>query len=35
MATEQEKTLEGLKTAIQMEIDGKQFYVSYVVNRCK
>ncbi len=27
MATEQDKTLEGLKTAIQMEIDGKQFYL--------
>ncbi len=27
MATEQDTTLEGLKTAIQMEIDGKQFYL--------
>lgn len=27
MATEQDRTLEGLKTAIQMEIDGKQFYL--------
>ena len=27
MATEQDGTLEGLKTAIQMEIDGKQFYL--------
>ena len=27
MATEQNTTLEGLKTAIQMEIDGKQFYL--------
>ena len=27
MATEQEKTLAALKTAIQMEIDGKQFYL--------
>ncbi len=27
MATEQDKTLEGLKTAIQMEINGKQFYL--------
>ena len=27
MATEQDKTLEGLKTAIQMEIDGRQFYL--------
>lgn len=26
MVTEQEKTLEGLQTAIQMEIDGKEFY---------
>lgn len=26
MADEQSKTLEGLKTAIQMEIDGKEFY---------
>ena len=26
MAEEQGKTLEGLKTAIQMEIDGKEFY---------
>ncbi len=26
MAAEQEKTLEGLKTALQMEIDGKEFY---------
>jgi rubrerythrin len=26
MATEQDKTLDGLKTAIQMEIDGKEFY---------
>jgi rubrerythrin len=26
MAKEQERTLEGLKTAIQMEIDGKRFY---------
>lgn len=27
MTSEQDKTLEGLKTAIQMEIDGKQFYL--------
>ncbi len=27
MVTEQEKTLEGLQTAIQMEIDGKKFYL--------
>jgi len=27
MVTEQEKTLEGLKKAIQMEIDGKEFYL--------
>jgi len=27
MTSEQEKTLEGLKIAIQMEIDGKQFYL--------
>ena len=27
MATERDTTLEGLKTAIQMEIDGKQFYL--------
>jgi len=27
MAKEQNSTLEGLKTAIQMEIDGKQFYL--------
>ncbi|MFH1003741.1 MAG: ferritin family protein [Chloroflexota bacterium] len=27
MATEQDKTLAGLKTAIQMEIDGKAFYL--------
>jgi len=27
MTTEQDTTLEGLKTAIQMEIDGKQFYL--------
>ena len=27
MATEQSKTLEGLKTAIQMEVDGKEFYL--------
>jgi rubrerythrin len=27
MANESEKTLEALKTAIQMEIDGKQFYL--------
>jgi rubrerythrin len=27
MATEQEKTLAGLKTSIQMEIDGKEFYL--------
>ena len=27
MATEQEKTLQGLKNAIQMEIDGKEFYL--------
>ena len=27
MATEQDTTLEGLKTAIQMEIDGKRFYL--------
>jgi rubrerythrin len=26
MTTEQEKTIEGLKTAIQMEIDGKKYY---------
>jgi rubrerythrin len=26
MATEQEKTLEALKTAIKMEIDGKRYY---------
>ena len=26
MAGEQEKTVEGLKTALQMEIDGKEFY---------
>jgi len=27
MTTDQEKTLQGLRTAIQMEIDGKQFYL--------
>lgn len=27
MATEQDKTLEALKTAIQMEIDGKEYYL--------
>jgi len=27
METEQDKTLEGLQTAIQMEIDGKEFYL--------
>jgi len=27
MVTEQDKILEGLKTAIQMEIDGKEFYL--------
>jgi rubrerythrin len=27
MTSEQEKTLEGLKIAIQMEIDGKQYYI--------
>lgn len=27
MVLEQEKTLEGLQTAIQMEIDGKKFYL--------
>jgi rubrerythrin len=27
MTTEQDKTLEALKTAIQMEIDGKQYYL--------
>jgi len=27
MATERDTALEGLKTAIQMEIDGKQFYL--------
>ena len=27
MATEQESTLKGLNTAIQMELDGKQFYL--------
>jgi len=27
MSTEQEKTLKGLKSAIQMEIDGKEFYL--------
>ncbi len=27
MATEQDKTLEGLQAAIQMEIDGKEFYL--------
>ncbi len=27
MATEQDKTLEGLQTALQMEIDGKEFYL--------
>lgn len=27
MATEQEKTLAGLRTSIQMEIDGKEFYL--------
>jgi rubrerythrin len=27
MTSEQEKTLEGLKIAIQMEIDGKQYYL--------
>lgn len=27
MTQEQEKTLEALKTAIQMEIDGKEFYI--------
>ena len=27
MATEQDTALKGLKTAIQMEIDGKQFYL--------
>ncbi len=27
MTTDQEKTIEGLRTAIQMEIDGKQFYL--------
>ena len=26
MPTDREKTLEGLKTAVQMEIDGKEFY---------
>jgi rubrerythrin len=27
METEQDKTLEGLQTAIQMEIDGKEYYL--------
>lgn len=27
MVTEQDKTLEGVQTAIQMEIDGKKFYL--------
>jgi rubrerythrin len=27
MASEQDKTLEGLQTAIQMEVDGKEFYL--------
>ena len=27
MATERDRTLEGLRTAIQMETDGKQFYL--------
>ena len=27
MATEQKKTIDGLKTAIQMEIDGKKYYL--------
>ena len=27
MVTEQDKTLDALKTAIQMEIDGKQYYL--------
>ena len=27
MSTDREKTIEGLKTAIQMEIDGKEFYL--------
>jgi rubrerythrin len=27
MTTDQEKTVQGLRTAIQMEIDGKQFYL--------
>jgi len=27
MVTEQDKTLNGVKTAIQMEIDGKEFYL--------
>ena len=27
MTTEQDKTLEALKTAIQMEIDGKEYYL--------
>ena len=27
MVTEQDKTLEGLQMAIQMEIDGKKFYL--------
>ena len=27
MATEQDKTLEALQTAIQMEIDGKEYYL--------
>jgi rubrerythrin len=27
MATEQEKTIAGLQTSIQMEIDGKEFYL--------
>ena len=27
MATEQEKTLKAIKTAIQMEIEGKEYYL--------
>ena len=27
MANEQDKTLKALETAIQMEIDGKEFYL--------
>lgn len=27
MATEQEKTLKALRTAVQMEIDGKEYYI--------